>query len=279
MHVTSYWNSFMKLYERLGWTGPERDMAQTLANSLGFVEAADAAPDRIDLIPFNRADVARTRCSVAMVYYLLGDHPRVTRFAREALERGLEYFFGSWRSEVPTREGTRDPGWWKAHLDWADVFRELVLWGEYLGDQESLARLARFPDTKCSMNAAEYSRADFAFFLALAAVLRGDGAAECSGELERAARARKKKTAAAAAALAQLVTPSPAAFQDALDALLAVHHKSRSNGYFTELVSVEGSILYHLASDRGLDPTVADRHKDYVVQRPKGSLERPDWKE
>lgn len=262
----------MELYERLGWTGPDRDIKLTLANCLDFVQSRDNAPQRPDLIPFNKADVATHRCSVAMVYYLLGDHVQAVRFAREALERGVEYFFGSWRSELPTGEGTLDPNWWKSQLNWAHIFRQLVLWGEFLGDHASLGKLAQFPDPECSMSDSDYSRADFAYFLALAGALRGDNPRELSHELGMAVGAKKKKTAVAAVALSHLVDQAPVPFQGSLDELLALHYKKRSNRDFTELVSVDGSILYHMARDRGLNPVVADRYKDYIVERPLASL-------
>jgi hypothetical protein len=257
-----------RLYERLGWTGPDRDMKRTLANSLEFVESRDNAPNRPDLIPYNKSDVAIYRCNVAMAYYLLGDHVQANCFARDALERGVEYFFGSWRSELQTREGTIDPNWWKANLSWAHIFRELVLWGEYVSDQTTLAKLAQFPDPECSMSDSDYSRADFAFFFALAAALRGDGDAGCMRELDRAVTGKKKKTVVAAVALSHIVNQAPLHFQGALDDLVAVHHKRRSNRDFTELVSVDGSNLYHMACDRGFSPDIRDEFRDYIVERP-----------
>jgi len=88
----------------------------------GFLGVFEISTTPAGLNSDRKQDLPAGASNVAICYYLQGNLAEAKRFAREAVDAVLDYFFGDWRQQVPTELGTLDPAWWHAHISWADFF-------------------------------------------------------------------------------------------------------------------------------------------------------------
>jgi len=251
----------MKPHERFGLTNFEK----ILADCQNYAARSAENPTRDDLIAYAKWNRPVDKARLAMVHYLNDDHAATARYAGQVLDDSTEFFFGRWRSEVPTDSGALDPQWWRENELWVNPFREAVLWGGYLGDWSRVKQIAEYPGEDCPTGD-DAQEQDKAYHLALATFLR-DTSGELSSYLDRAVSGRKKRTRLAAQALADLARGDEAEFESSLHAVFKNHAKTFSLKDYTALVSQDGSMLFHIADRQGLQFDRETEWTDYIIMK------------
>jgi hypothetical protein len=251
----------MTLYEKFGWVIPCEDYVSSL-------DEAKEPPQIEDLIPEQKDDLAAAANNAALCYYLKGDIRETKTFARQTVWAVLEVFYGTWRNKVETDDGTIDPEWWRFHLGWIELFRYGCCWAAALHDWESLEKIAQYPSPESSIDLVHvYTKEDKALFLALAGLLRNAPLESCQSWLRAASTGKKEKPQLLAEVVKALHDKDNAHFQEALTAHLRYFpQREFKKKSLTELLSLDGTTLFHFGRNRNLDFEIPEEAKDHIIQ-------------
>jgi hypothetical protein len=249
----------MTLYEKFGW----RIRLEDYLNDVKIVEACLRSADR-QWVHF--ADLPNRESNVAVCYYLEGDIAKAQQFAARAIAHCLEYFYGTWRAQFRTDEGTYDPNWWRRNISWMTHLHEAFCWASSLGDWTSLRRLAEYP-ARDSKPGIDGTREDAAAYLALACLLRDEPLAQyehCFGIIEKG---KKQKPKLVARVIRELQAKNGGAFQDSLEAYLRYFRKSEfKKSALDKLLCFDGTTLLHIGEREGLNFKVPPEIEDHIIR-------------
>ncbi len=246
----------MTLYEKFGWIIPVESYLESF-------EAAKSPPLRVDSIPDKKGDAPSSATNVAVCYYLQGERDQAKKFAREAVDAVIDYFYGDWTKQVPTDLGTLDPGWWRLHMSWMDFFSEGVCWAAAIGDWKSLKKIADYPSDDCD----GYTKEDRAAYLALASVLRGESMASQQRYLQEIQNRKKEKPKLIAEVIKALQSNSQARFQASLEGYLQYFRKSEfKKKSLGKLLTFDGTTLLNIGRRNGLQFKVPPELEDHIIR-------------
>jgi hypothetical protein len=223
--------------------------------------------DRSDLIRAGH-EYLSSRCNLAaVVHHLAGNQDRARHYAERVVPAAKSYFFGDWRTKVPTDEKTINPQWWRDKEGWTDNFRYAICWAMVLGDWASVRELAAYPDHGRSMEEEGINKkpARREFLIALARFLRGEAVSDVSAAVAKLTGANWRGTTELAQVLDAIITKDQAAAQGHLTNFFRLHHKRKRERDITDTISIDGTTLYYLARHEGLNVQLDPKLYTYVI--------------
>ena len=214
------------------------------------------------LVPAVKGDLVSESCYAAIAFYCSDRRERAWTFATKCLGYAEDYFFGDWRSQVPTDEGTLDPTWWRRVMPWVDRFRYSVCCAMVLGKPEIAKRMAEYPARDSwAKNLGEREA-----FYGLACFLRGD-TKEISRAIELAETSTSEKARHVAEVLRALVARDQDMFQRTFEGYLAFFRRSEFNpNRITQLLCLDGTSFAHLGKLNGLDVEIPSELRDRIIR-------------
>jgi hypothetical protein len=250
----------MTLFQKFAWVIPVESYVQSY-------ERSKISPKYEYITPSQKKDVISSASNVALCYYLLGNGVEAARFGRETVSAVLEYFYGSWKQRVTTDLKTVDPAWWRMHTAWIGNFRDGLCWASAMRDWDSALRIAEYPATENNAANFGYTRQDKCAYLALAAYIRGQSREESSEEnLSLAESGKKQKPKFLAEIVRALNAKDSPRFQQSLEAYLNYfkqrEHKKKE---LDNLLSIDGTIFFHIGKREGLDFQMATEMQEQVI--------------
>jgi hypothetical protein len=245
---------FMNLYEKHGWV-------VTLDSYLETLDYARLDPPRVDSIPDRKGDRVNAACNVAICYHLLGNRTETAKYARETVDAVLDYFFGSWQSEIPTDSGTIDPEWWRIHgINWMDEFRYGLCWASALRDWSALRAIAAFPIKETGP-----LREEKAFYTLLACWLLGKKPGNEPGLVKNVLNGKKEKPRLMLDVFTAIQKKDSGQFERALEPYLHYFRKTEfKRKELDKLLSFDGTTLLNLGRREGLESAKAREFEDYL---------------
>lgn len=208
-------------------------------------------------------------CSVAAAaHHLSGNNDRARHYGQRAIVAIKAYFFGDWRTKVPTDDKKIDPRWWRDKESWSDEFRRSVCWAMVLNDWESVRQIAAYPDHGRSMEESGIDKkpARREFFIALAEFLRGDPVRNVAQEVEKASGATWRGTSVLAHTLDAIINKDQAAIQKYLIDFFTIHHKWKGKRSIDDFISIEGTIMFYLAAHEGHAIELPPKLRPYLIE-------------
>jgi hypothetical protein len=223
--------------------------------------------DRPDLIWMGHISLPHTLNLAAVSHHLAGNQDRARQFATRVAPAAKDYFFGDWRTKVPTDDKKIDPRWWRDKESWSDNFRYAICWAMVLGDWDSVKALAAYPDHGRSMeeDGIEKMPAVRELLIALAEFIRGEKVAHVANEVAKLTGANWRGTMHLARALDEIIAQDSAGVQQHLLDFFKAHHKRKKSKDITDTISIDGTILYLLARHEGLNVILPPKLYVYVI--------------
>src|ERR1700722_15585429 len=131
----------MKRYERLSWATVE-EVAIDLSLR-GLKNTISSNPRSLFDLSWNKRSQVTDRSGVAILYFALEDDSHCRICAQEVIPAAEEFFFGSWRSQLPPPEKGEivDGNYWKKRSKWMETFEAVLLWGSVLNEWKALERV------------------------------------------------------------------------------------------------------------------------------------------
>jgi hypothetical protein len=201
----------------------------------------------------------------AYFYCLLENNTEAKKFAIIAVESAIEFFFGEWRQQVPTRDGSLDPEYWKVNSGWDSEFRGALLWASCLGDWNSATKIAQYPTAECC-NKYAIKNPEMNYPLVLAAFIRGDSLESVQSSIDVVEKGVKKKEKLLLAVLMSIVKKDKEMFDEAfLEYMKYFKKKDAKSQLWTERFATEGTILFNLARHKGLEVDSPEKYRDHFI--------------
>jgi hypothetical protein len=249
----------MTLKEKLGWEIDINFYLRMLNN-------AKIPPKSKKLIPSSKRAIASMANSVATCYYLLDQKIEASKYARETVEAVLDQFYGSWRDNVMTDSGTKDPEWWRVHNSWMFRFQESLCWALAIGDLETAKEIAGYPTDECMVDPTA-TKEDKAAYLILAYYFRGETIESYRHHFVEIRNGKKEKPRLIANIIESLQKRDAVKFQENLEAYLNYFRKRefRKNS-LDRLLCYDGTTLIGIGKREGLDFEIPQSVEDYLIR-------------
>lgn len=189
------------------------------------------------------------------------------QLGRRVPPTAVEYFFGQWRQNYEWAGAIMPPEQIRARKPWFDTYREGLLMGLCFDDAESVRKLVQWParDLWVDDGAFDLSKEDNYFIMLLSLFIREDHPDEQERLRELIRKGRRKRPKLLLATLEAIAHENLNEFRKALAAVADYHgHKEFWPDHSLQAVMVEGSMLWHVARQRGmicndLDLDIMDR--------------------
>ena len=254
-----------KLYQRFG----------VYVNARGQIAVADRQKEFV-LTPgagsMAKVGLIRFQSSAALACYIEERPAECVVRAADVVATAIGLFFGACGDSV------RDV--------WVDPFRRSVFWSACLHDWACAQRLSAYP-SETTLDTISERKSEAPWYQLLAAYLRGDATerdfaidlqpiGEPSAKPKSFERlieeGRSRRLKLLSAVLRAIRDKDAVATQRCLEDYLAYYRKTEfPRPSLEEKVSVDGSILVHLAEQEGLLLEVPTGFADYIVRLPAGA--------
>lgn len=177
---------------------------------------------------------------------------------KEAIDTGIHYFWSDWSPYFPPNTRVPSPETRRNSYLWLSAYRDMLLIC-LVSDSEHLERLLGWPSD--DLPVPDFNRLtadDAAVYTYLSRLLKGD----------QDAPPRELKRHKMNDAITAITSRDGEAFQTALTEFLRSHRMlERPSDSLTEFVSLDGSILYHVAKRLGVSvPQLTTDLDDLVLQ-------------
>jgi hypothetical protein len=197
-------------------------------------------------------------------YYLTDRRHEIPQYARPMLDYAIEYFFGDWRSVVPTDDGKLDAAWWKQGA-WVGQFRASILWGTCLGEWKMVREISMYPTEECMLNNLE-PRETKAWYMILAIFLREMSLDNADKYISLVEGGKQKRAKILLSVLRTIVSRDSEAFAREFAAYMK-YYKAReySIPQITEKLAIDGTILFNVARHLGMNVEWPDKYMDHYI--------------
>jgi hypothetical protein len=269
------------LYKRLGLAA-ERVAASKFAALAEQTKAHDPKPYAVY---WHKSDLVGRNSWAAFTAYLEEDYSGCIFRAKETVSFALDLFLGTWRESVAN---VKQGGMWPAEhwrkQGWITDFRMALLWSACLEDWSSFDCICKYPNEQTIDDSSE-RKSEAPWYQLLAACGRGEGLerfAEAikSSRMERSGKEgsfeqlieqdRSKRLKLLTAALRAIESGDNAEVQKRIDEYLAYYRKNEFTRRDVEdKLTVDGTILVHLAEHKGLTVNVAPTFVDHIIRLPR----------
>lgn len=203
----------------------------------------------------------------AIEVYLEGDAVEAKQAAVGVVGAALEYFYGEWREKLETEDGKRGTEAWKPFCLWYDEVMQSLPFAAALSDWESMKRIAAYPPENKLPEAAK-AKGETAWGWALITFLRGQAPQKVEEFLVKAVSDKAKRPKVLAPVLTALLENNNAKFEKALMEYLAFYKKSEFKRIVDKVMSLDGTILYHLGRKQGFAVELPGILSDHIIQFP-----------
>ncbi len=190
---------------------------------------------------------------------------------RQAVIADLYYFFGPWREKKFLHDGVViNPEQARARLKWMGRYRESLSIAVALSDWKSADRLLEYPgpDVKVGQVAPE----GFAYQIWLAMRHRGESGSEVDSRRDLIARCSQQRPKLLARAADALFAGEPEQLAKTLADYLKCYRqeleRDRDEHVVVEGISLDGTVLWHLARRRGLGEIKLPEELMIMIARP-----------
>jgi hypothetical protein len=203
--------------------------------------------------------------AAAVRFYLLADHDKAAEYARKALLRATDYFFGSWRNKVPTDKKTIDPAWWHDKETWMQLFSLTLMWASVFGDWETVSHLSQYPDQRRGMDTIDATPALRQLYIETAEYVRSGFRVLTETNVCTSKGADVHGTVLLARCLVAVSAEDTAKANAVLGEFFQRHHKRKKSRDVTDTISVDGTFMFNLARHRGLGVDIDPNLEHYLV--------------
>ena len=272
-----------RIWDRGGlrWRRLDLPLARAAGMLLGCTNHLREEHDRLVQFGWNdniRRNRLHDRLSLAVLGHLEAiplDMEPPGGWRHSAADAGVvaaDYFFGEWRGgyrsfadDPPlTRESAR------RELPWMDPYREALLLTLLIDDDRGIERVTSWPgdDLRHDEGTLDLPAMFTTYHIHLARLLRNAPAAELAASSAKLRDQPGNRIAALLAAVEAAFTGDAAAFAKALKQHLTSYRKHTFRvGRMDAAISIEGSILWHVARRRGLAlPELPEKLSDIVLR-------------
>jgi hypothetical protein len=216
------------------------------------------------LIPYLK-DSAVTHSSLICFHYYLTDRKHeIPKYAGPLLDYTTEYFFGDWRTWVPTDDGKLDAMWWK-RLAWISQFRASVLWGTFIDEWTKIREISAYPTEECMLDTLE-PKETRAWYMVLAIFLRETSLDNAGKYISLIEGGKQKRAKILLSVLRTIVSRDSEAFAREFAAYMK-YYKAReySIPQITEKLAIDGTILFNVARHMGMNVEWPDKYMDHHI--------------
>jgi len=187
-----------------------------------------------------------------LTYYLLDKADDAKKYAKLAVSKAIRYFEGDWRN-LPYDNRTKDPAKWnRVEGSWIDEFLYGTMCALFLRDYESARRIAAYPGEDCKSRTLSYTVEDWACYLLLASLIRGEKL-DNNVLLEKVNSGKKKKPKLILLALQAIQEKDSEKFNVSMIAYMEYFRKTEFGKDFSVYQSLVGTILFYCGKMFGLD--------------------------
>lgn len=270
----------MRLCERVGWPAEKIDLDYHEASFLKFSEPP-SDPNVVEFVKTRTVDKAGF---AAIEFYFMDEFQVARMWAERVVTVAEDYFFGAWRDQIPTgnmRDQPPDRTYYDRTASWQDEIREALHWSFCLRRWDAVERFASYPRDDIRLDI-EQSAEDRAWWLLLCGTIRLRPWQEVQDWIATIENSRRKREQLLWACLSCLrsiklgeVPPTmededhEADFNACLHDYLRHYKKTEfKREEITAKVSVEATILVHLAEHWGVKVEIQKRYVDHIVRLP-----------
>lgn len=248
-----------RLVGRLGWR-PEQ---VPLDSAVRMFEQLKAAESQYGTDMIKKLGFVERGWNVAYYAYVLEETNVAIEWAHRTGELAEDYFFGSWRDEVPSGNGRDRPPdrhWYDHHGPWVQPLQYGLLATLALGDAARTKQIAGFPFEDALGDHGVDAACD-EFWLILTRVLRNVAVEPFAFPPE--SNKCNKTDQLLLQFLEGIARLDADLAQRAVNAYFKILTKTHGQGI---LLWLDSSILLHLAQERGLHLQVSDNVKDRIFR-------------
>lgn len=199
-----------------------------------------------------------------LTFYLLDKLDDARTYAKLAASKSIRYFDGEWRN-IPYDNRTKDPAKWnRIERGWIEKFLYGTMCALFMGDYESARRIAAYPGEDCKSRMLSYTVEDWACYLLLAALIRGEKL-DNNALLEKINSGKKKKPKLILPVLQAIQAKDSEKFNLSLAAYLKYFCKTEFGKDFDHYQSIEATILFYCGKMFALDIVDEFNHNIYLI--------------
>jgi hypothetical protein len=256
----------MNRYEKLGIRRDQLKLEGYL-KAYEIEYSSIISPTWIGVIPHSKSGIIHATHLVALCHYLLNNDKDAIEYCLKISDFALEYFYGTWRNEVPTDDKIIDPVWWKRMGGgWIDEFRHAMLWTTCLRQWGKVVEIAAYPTPECVEYLPIKVNPYLAYYLCLAVVIRGEKLESYKKYVEIIERGSRKKEKLMLEVLKAIDGADKALFDKAfVDYMKYYEKKEFPADDFDEKVSIDGTILFNIALHNNLHVEYPEEYIDYYI--------------
>ena len=248
----------MTLKEQLNWTSAITNRLESVHYTRQEIASGTATDASYYFL------VGKTHC-YAIECYVEGDANKFKESARLVVQAALDYFYGKWREDLPTPDGTIGQEAWKPFCLWYEEVMQSLPWACALGDWEAVRRIAEYPPENRLPEAAK-AKGETAWGWALISFLRGDPRTRVEGFIAKAEADKAKRPKLLCSVLRALLENDAAEFGKALFAYLAYYRKSEFKLNVDKLLALDGTTLYQIGRKLGFNIELPGNVADHVIR-------------
>ena len=185
--------------------------------------------------------------------------------AKRCVRAVLDYFYGKWRSILPTRSGKIGDEHWRQDCLWYEEVQRSLPFAASVSDWEAVKKIAAYaPEDK--LPEAAKAKGETAWGWALITYLRGEPRPKVEAFLAKAEGEKAKRPKLLAPVLRALMDKDAKKFAETLLAYLAYYRKSEFKTELDKAIALDGTTLYHLGRKLGFKVELPEPIANHVVR-------------
>lgn len=201
----------------------------------------------------------------AIEVYVVRGGKRSRQAWQMVIDAVLAYFYGEWRTSQATPEGKIGHQAWKPYCLWYDEVQQSLPFAAALSNWEAMKRIAEYPPEN-KLPEAGKAKGETAWGWALVSFLRGQPRSRVEEFLQKAEDDEAKRPKLLAPVLRALLDNDAVEFNSTLTAYLAYYRKREFKQRLGQLVTLEGTTLYHLGRKQGFEIELPENVADHVLR-------------
>lgn len=205
-----------------------------------------------------------TAVCYAIELYIDGDLPSARSAAKIVMEAILEYFYGEWRFQIPTDDGIVDANYWRKESLWFDEVMKTLPFALALNDWAAVQKIAEYPPED-SFPEAGLAKGEAALGWALVYHLRAQ-TREASEFLAEAEKREEERLQLLCRVLKAIIQQDAQAFSNSFLLYMKFYKENEIEMKLTKLISVYGTIMYHLGHRQGFFVQLPVQWADHVIR-------------
>lgn len=197
--------------------------------------------------------------------YIEGEAQKSKEAAKLVVQAALEYFYGIWRKQLPTPDGTVGHDEWKPFCLWYEEVMSSLPWACALDDREAVHRIAEYPPEN-KLPEATKAKGETAWGWALITYLRSQTRKQAEHFLVKAETDKAKRPKLLCPVLQALLDNNGSQFEKTFLAYMAHYRRSEFKRVLDKVLALDGTTLYHLGRKQGFNIQLPENLADHIIR-------------